>query len=503
MIQEALRRQPDFMMASLVQGSLTVIEAPSTEWTGPVHKAWKIMTDHAIQTARVSGQRPRALKRQRENRRESSAPEPDIITQTAIELPVILEAEANEEFSTSRWHRSSSQGLGLFSPAIQAMKPVHAIATNPAKQLPPLVLLVADRTLTVEPPNHRVAIRLAMSLARETKFAAGTGSMKGHIRQLRKLAPSTLPFQVAAVRRPGQTADAYLQRLLAVLEKVMAASPPGWRRSSVILEHLFGLGEARKWGNQLAHDLRLYAEGQLAWSEVDKGVVLEGPPGCGKTLFAQALANSSQVSLVVASYAQWQGTRDGHLGDTLAAMKASFQEARKAAPCILLIDEVDSLPDRGTLPAINKDYLVAVVNGLLEQLDGALGREGVVVVGACNNASFLDPALTRAGRLEKVIQIPFPDAPAIEGILRVHLKDDLVQADLAEVARAAAERRAVGADIELWCRNARRRARLERRVLEIADLAREIGDASSPSHARPDVANCRARSGTRRGVQRD
>ena len=129
-----------------------------------------------------------------------------------------------------------------------------------------------------------------------------------------------------------------------------------------------------------------------------------------------------------------------------------------------------------------RDYVVEVVNGLLEQLDGAVDRTGILVVATCNNASGLDPALTRPGRLERIVRVDRPDAAGIEQILRVHLGDALAGENLMPLAATAVVRRAVGADIEAWCRGARRRARVEGRPMIMADLEGEIGPPP-PVHA--------------------
>jgi ATP-dependent Zn protease len=241
--------------------------------------------------------------------------------------------------------------------------------------------------------------------------------------------------------------------------------------------------EAVAWGRDLARDLAAYAAGALSWRDVDRGCLLAGPPGTGKTSFARALAATCGVPLIAASYARWQSCGDGHLGTLLRAMRASFDEARKAAPCILFIDELDSFPDRSA-DTRHRDWWTSVVGGLLEQLDGLEGREGVVVLGATNHPGMIDPAILRAGRLDRSIAIPLPDQPALAAILRVHLGDDLAGEDLARAALHA--RGATGADCAKWVRGARRRARGGGRAMRPEDLVAEIrGSAGAhPAEAR-------------------
>lgn len=101
-----------------------------------------------------------------------------------------------------------------------------------------------------------------------------------------------------------------------------------------MLHDMHGYGAAKDWGLELARDLEDYAAGIITWDDVDSGLLLSGPPGCGKTTFAQALANSCGVELVIGSYSTWQSA--GHQGDMLKAMVKTFDRARGKAPCSCL-----------------------------------------------------------------------------------------------------------------------------------------------------------------------
>jgi cell division protease FtsH len=102
-----------------------------------------------------------------------------------------------------------------------------------------------------------------------------------------------------------------------------------------------------------------------------------------------------------------------HLGDVLAAMNATFEQAKESAPCILFIDEVDNIGNRGSSDRAYDDYWSSLVNRMLELLDGASKTEGVIVIGATNRPDKIDPALLRSGRLERHIVIPPPDTAAL------------------------------------------------------------------------------------------
>lgn len=239
------------------------------------------------------------------------------------------------------------------------------------------------------------------------------------------------------------------------------------------LEQLSGYGEAQEWGLDLAKDIQQYKAGRLPWSHMPKGLLLSGPPGCGKTTYAQALARTCGVKLVVGSYGEWAA---GHgQTDLLKKMRKTFERAALQAPCVLFIDEVDSFPDRDKVPEWGAVWERQVVNGLLELIDGVGAAEGIIVVGACNNPSIVDPALKRAGRLDHHIQIPLPDAEAREGIIRHHLRKSGAYFAPGELDEAAARTGGEnGASLEKIVRDAVRRARRLGRQLTVGDLLESL-----------------------------
>ncbi|WP_454917713.1 AAA family ATPase [Xanthobacter sediminis] len=250
----------------------------------------------------------------------------------------------------------------------------------------------------------------------------------------------------------------------------LAAKVPVESKSSLSLADLHGLGAAKDWGEQLADDLAAYRDGRLPWAAVDRGLLLGGPPGVGKTTYAKALATTCGVALISTSVARWYAAP--HLGETLTQIRADFAKAAQSKPAILFIDEIDGVGDRATMDPRHKDYFTQIVNALLECLDGADGREGVVVVGACNSPQQVDPALRRPGRLDREIHIPRPDAAALEQIYRFHLGSDLLDVDLQPLAAVSVG--ATGADVELWVRTARRLARRAGRAVWLDDLVAQV-----------------------------
>lgn len=283
--------------------------------------------------------------------------------------------------------------------------------------------------------------------------------------------------------RPIASAVRHLKRVVAEREKEKASLEPVATKGPR-LEDMAGYGAAKTWGLQLAEDLKAWRAGELAWEDVDRGMLLHGPPGTGKTSYAQALANTCGVNLVVASAARWQAA--GHLGDFLRAMRASFAEAAKMAPSVLFVDEFDSFGDRdGGGDEHHRDYRRQTINGMLECLDPVEGREGVIVVGATNYPSGIDKALLRSGRLEQTIKIPLPDAEARLAILKHHLRDLPLDGDVRNFLLAS--RGWSGADIEKVARDARRLARrqgaLTMDVLMKAMPARHVLSESEVRHA--------------------
>lgn len=189
------------------------------------------------------------------------------------------------------------------------------------------------------------------------------------------------------------------------------------------VETLSGYGAAKEWAQAVKQDLVLWREGQLDWSAMSTRILLSGPPGTGKTIFARALCNTLQVPLLITSVATW--LEPSHLGDVIKRMRMAFEEAEKTKPVVLFIDEIDAIGKRQSSDREYADYWNAVVNRALELLDGAKDHEGIIVVGATNRPGDLDPALVRSGRLERHVRIEMPDTDARIGILAHHLGDDL------------------------------------------------------------------------------
>lgn len=247
------------------------------------------------------------------------------------------------------------------------------------------------------------------------------------------------------------------------------------KHDGIRLADLAGLGAARDTAIGIVEDLKAWQSGELSWDAVHRGMLIAGPPGCGKTELARAMAREPGIHLESASYAQWQAK--GHLGDMLQAMRASFAVAADEAPSILFLDELDAFGSRtGGRSTQHHSYDTKVITGLLEQLDGIHGREGVVVIGACNYPEGIDPAILRAGRFDQRVEIRRPDAEALAIILRQHLGSELPEADLSTLGQMALG--LSGADCAAAVRAARGTARRQKRPLTAEDLH----TALAPNH---------------------
>lgn len=358
---------------------------------------------------------------------------------------------------------------GRFADAIQRRCAIIALATDPERQLPAELIRLASGRIVV-PPLDDAAVAAVIEAVTGRHPGPVDDALAQHV---------TRTILNSAVR-----ADLGAERSLTRL-RLLADDNGASADVTPTLSALHELGSARAWGLALVSDLKAYAAGRLPWRAVDRGCLITGAPGTGKTTFARAIAKEAGVHFVATSYAQWQAHREGHLGHVTQAIRNAFTEARNNRPAILFIDEIDTMPARGSGKR-NDDWWTSITNALLECMDGFERREGVVVIGACNDPSRLDPALVRSGRLDRHIEIPLPDMPALVGILRTHLGDELAGADL----RPRGPCGHTGADVERWVRDARRLARRDGRGLTLQGLLDVIRDGAPawPADVRRRVA---------------
>lgn len=436
MLQKAIAKEPKLEPAAKLKAAIVLIKVPSPEWADLLCIVWVglFYADKYLEER---------LHRRPRGRREH--------------LTIIREGDTTRHVDFDDFKAMAAgvwQGklVLAFAPDLDAGFPAEYKAyADYLFEIPPL---------TAE--DIAEVVRRVCGVVPEKTFSGKLGLVSPQMLQL--------------AYRPDRPADAFVEKLNELCTpkpKQAKVESTGSPRAAPTLDRLHGMPEAVAWGKRLASDIQEYKEGRLPWEAVDHGCLISGPPGVGKSLFARALAASCNVALILASHSLWQSQKGGHLGTTLQAMRKTFEEARAAAPCILFIDEVDSFPDRETVHHSHADYTIQVVNALLAELDGAQGRQGVVVVAACNHPHLLDPALVRSGRLDRHIRISVPSRTELERIFREHLGDDLSGEDLAPAASLAAG--STGADCERIVRDARSRARVAKRPMEMADLTQAIG----------------------------
>ncbi|MGQ4832417.1 MAG: CDC48 family AAA ATPase [Candidatus Asgardarchaeia archaeon] len=182
-----------------------------------------------------------------------------------------------------------------------------------------------------------------------------------------------------------------------------------------------------------------------------KGILLYGPPGCGKTLLAKAVATESQANFISVKgpeiLSKW-------VGESEKAIRVVFRKARQTAPCVIFFDEIDAIaPKRGSY-AGESGVLERIVNQLLTELDGISVLKQVVVIAATNRPDIIDPALLRPGRFDRIVFVPPPDKNSRVSILKIYTKnmplsDDVDLEELADMLEGYS-----GADIEALCREA-------------------------------------------------
>ncbi|HET9903186.1 MAG TPA: ATP-dependent zinc metalloprotease FtsH [Xanthobacteraceae bacterium] len=192
------------------------------------------------------------------------------------------------------------------------------------------------------------------------------------------------------------------------------------RNTGVTFDDVAGVDEAKAELQELVSFLRDRDKYGRLGARIPKGVLLVGPPGTGKTLIAKAVAGEAGVPFFSISGSEFV---EMFVGVGAARVRDLFEQARKAAPCIIFIDELDALGKaRGFGAFGGQDEKEQTLNQLLTELDGFDPREGIVLLAATNRPEVLDPALLRAGRFDRQVVIDRPDRRGREAILKVHVK---------------------------------------------------------------------------------
>jgi len=199
-----------------------------------------------------------------------------------------------------------------------------------------------------------------------------------------------------------------------------------------------------------------------------KGIMLFGPPGCGKTLLAKAVATESEANFITIKgpeiFSKW-------VGESEKAIREVFRKARMAAPAIIFFDEFDSIAPRRGMGYADSGVTERVISQLLTEMDGILSLDNIVVIAASNRPDILDPAVLRPGRFDRLIYVPAPDEEARLQIFKLYTKNMPLAKDVDLNNLAKNTKGYSGADIESLCREAAMNAL--RRSVEAKEVTAE------------------------------
>jgi cell division protease FtsH len=192
------------------------------------------------------------------------------------------------------------------------------------------------------------------------------------------------------------------------------------RQGRITFDDVAGVDEAKSDLEEIVEFLRDPQKFQRLGGRIPRGALLVGPPGTGKTLIARAVAGEANVPFFTISGSDFV---EMFVGVGASRVRDMFEQAKKNAPCIIFIDEIDAVGrHRGAGLGGGNDEREQTLNQLLVEMDGFEANEGIIVIAATNRPDVLDPALLRPGRFDRQITVPNPDVVGREKILRVHMK---------------------------------------------------------------------------------
>ncbi|MGE0423821.1 MAG: ATP-dependent zinc metalloprotease FtsH [Reyranellaceae bacterium] len=241
------------------------------------------------------------------------------------------------------------------------------------------------------------------------------------------------------------------------------------KHGRVTFDDVAGIDEAKGELEEIVDFLKDPQKFQRLGGKIPKGCLLVGPPGTGKTLLARAIAGEANVPFFTISGSDFV---EMFVGVGASRVRDMFEQAKKNAPCIIFIDEIDAVGrHRGAGLGGGNDEREQTLNQLLVEMDGFEANEGVILIAATNRPDVLDPALLRPGRFDRQVIVPNPDIGGREKILKVHLRKVPIAPDVDPKVIARGTPGFSGADLaNLVNEGALRAARLGKRLVTMIDL---------------------------------
>jgi cell division protease FtsH len=358
----------------------------------------------------------------------------------------------------NRSEHKSTVGNSTVSKVLAVGQSIVGIATS-IDILPSTLKASADHTMHLNAPTGAV---LRQVLERHLRRAVPD--------QVPALVGAGLDFDdLAAAFRPRSTSRQIVARMERATKRRIGSEGDDRLPS---LETATEYGAARLWALDLARDLKEYHENRISWDQLSRAVVLYGETGTGKTTFAKLVAKHLCLPLLAFSIADLFARSDGALGGVVQATNAMFELA-SAQRCVLLLDELDALPDRDTISARGRDWWLPVITNFMVKQDGAFSRGGsgggeeIIFIACTNYIDRIDSALLRPGRYEKAIEIRRPDLAGTINIL-AHYLPEIESGERAELGQLL--QGSTGAELMMVARDARRIARREDRALRADDV---------------------------------
>jgi cell division protease FtsH len=240
-------------------------------------------------------------------------------------------------------------------------------------------------------------------------------------------------------------------------------------KNRVTFDDVAGVEEAKEEVVEIVDFLKDPQKFQRLGGKIPKGALLIGPPGTGKTLLARAIAGEAGVPFFTISGSDFV---EMFVGVGASRVRDMFEQAKKNAPCIIFIDEIDAVGrHRGAGLGGGNDEREQTLNQLLVEMDGFEANEGIILIAATNRPDVLDPALLRPGRFDRQVVVPNPDVNGRERILRVHMKNVPLAADVETKVIARGTPGFSGADLSnLVNEAALMAARKNRRMVTMRDF---------------------------------